>query len=154
LAGENRTVTLVRQMLEPLLATAGYELVDVEYQKEGRDWILRLYIDQETGIGLDDCQKVSHLVSELMDRDDPIPGAYLLEVSSPGLERPLKKMTDYQRFAGQKAEIRLFQPLDGSRRYTGKLLGVADGQVVLETGTGTKRFQPEQIAKAHLVYEF
>ena len=109
-----KIVSIVQELILPLLTAAGYELVDVEYQKEGQDWILRLFIDHlnpvaDQAIGLDDCQQVSRLVTEILDEKDPIPGTYLLEVSSPGLERPLKKLDDFQRFAGRKAEIKLFE---------------------------------------------
>lgn len=159
MAENSKTIDIVRDLTAPVMAAAGYELVDVEYQKEGKDWILRLFIDHlqsesDRGIGLDDCQKVSHLVTEILDEKDPIPGTYMLEVSSPGLERPLKKIQDYQRFAGHKAEIKLFEPVDGSRRLTGKLLGVADGKIVLETESGTKQILFVQVAKAHLIFEF
>ncbi|MGI6065030.1 MAG: ribosome maturation factor RimP [Bacillota bacterium] len=151
---ENKTEKVVRELVLPLIETDGFELVDVEYQKEGKNWVLRLFIDHEEGIDLDDCQHVSHIVSEILDEKDPIPHQYLLEVSSPGIERPLKTKNDFLRFRGQKALIKLFVPSDGKKEFTGELCGVDDNYLVIETSDGEKRIQLDHIAKAHLVYEF
>lgn len=153
MSGESKVESAVRALLAPVIEGEGYELVEVEYKKEGKNWILRLFIDHEKGIGLDDCQKISGAVDGILDEADPIPHTYLLEVSSPGLERPLKKISDYQRFSGNKAEITLFQPEAGSRRMAGKLAGVEDGQIIIETETGQRLVPFEQIASAHLVFE-
>lgn len=154
MSGESKIESAVRALLNPVIEGEGYELVEVAYKKEGKDWFLRLFIDHENGIGLDDCQKISRAVDGVLDEADLVPHSYLLEVSSPGLERPLKKITDYQRFSGQKAEIKLFQPEAGSRRIVGIIQGVNDGQIMIETESGQRQVPFEQIASAHLVFEF
>ncbi|MDD2498409.1 MAG: ribosome maturation factor RimP [Desulfitobacteriaceae bacterium] len=151
---ENKTEKIVRELVLPLIEPEGFELVDVEYQKEGRNWVLRLFIDQEKGIDLDDCQHVSNIVSDALDEKDPIPHQYLLEVSSPGIERPLKTKNDFLRFCGRKASIKLFLPLNGEKEFTGELGGVEDNSVVIKTGDGEKRVEIDHIAKAHLAYDF
>ncbi|MGH8371452.1 MAG: ribosome maturation factor RimP [Gammaproteobacteria bacterium] len=137
-------------MLEPVVATLGYELVELEFH----GGLLRIYIDQPDGVTLDDCERVSRQVSSVLDVEDPIPGAYSLEVSSPGLDRPLRKLSDFQRFAGHRVKLELTLPLDGRRRFAGILTGV-DGDEVLVDVEGTQfRLPFTQMGKAHLVPEF
>jgi ribosome maturation factor RimP len=122
LAGE-RVETVVERLGNVLAAELGYELIDVEYHKEGPDWVLRCFIDAPDGIGIEDCQRFSEAFEPVLDKEDPIPGSYLLEVSSPGLERTLKKDRDFVRFAGNWVEIKLHQPIDGRKLWSGELLG-------------------------------
>jgi ribosome maturation factor RimP len=134
-------------LLEPVVEGLGYELVELEFHAAGRNSVLRLYIDRlpgtppaaelregesQGGIGVDDCETVSRQVSALLDVEDPIPSEYALEVSSPGLDRPLRKPGHYERFKGQRARLELGVPQDGRRRYTGTLLGFTDGVVGIE----------------------
>ncbi|ATW24201.1 ribosome maturation factor RimP [Candidatus Formimonas warabiya] len=151
---ESKVENLVRNIVLPLIEPAGYELVDVEYQKEGNHWVLRLFIDHEEGIDLDDCQWVSNLVGEELDKADPIPQAYLLEVSSPGIERPLKNAKDFDRFKGKKVEIKLFSPKNNQKEYVGILLGIENSQVALMAGQVKILFNMDEIAKAKLVFDF
>lgn len=130
------------------------ELVDVEYVKEGGEWVLRVYIDKEEGVDLDDCEAVSRVLSDKLDEVDPIPGSYLLEVSSPGLERPLKKPADFERFAGELVMVTSFTPIQGRKQWQGKLIGLIDGDVQVETDQGTVRIPEEQVASARLAVEF
>jgi len=122
--------------LERIVEFAGMELVHVEARRESGGMILRLFIDREGGVTLDDCARVSRQVSAELDADDPLPGRYTLEVSSPGLDRPLSKDRDFQRFSGQTVRIVTAAPLDGQRHFKGRLNGLAEGSVhvVLEDG--------------------
>lgn len=122
--------------LERVVEFAGMELVHVEARRESGGMVLRLFIDREGGVTLDDCARVSRQVSAELDADDPLPGRYTLEVSSPGLDRPLSKDRDFQRFSGQTVRIVTAAPLDGQRHFKGRLNGLAEGSVhvVLEDG--------------------
>ncbi len=126
----------LRQILEPAVAAVGCELVGIEYHPSGRRSLLRVYIDRPEGVTVKDCEAVSHQVSGVLDVEDPIPGQYTLEVSSPGLDRPLFRLADFERFAGQRVRLKLEQDLGGPRNFRGTLQGVREGQVVLETDDG------------------
>ena len=106
---------------EPLLAQLGYELVDLEYAPGRAHAVLRVFIDRAEGVGLDDCERVSHELAALLDVEDPVPSAYTLEVSSPGLDRVLRTPAHFQRFVGERVRVELRNPRDGRRRYTGRL---------------------------------
>ncbi len=114
-------ITKVEQWLEPQLGPMGYELVDVEYVKEGGTWYLRVFVDKEGGISVDDCENVSRIMNEWLDREDFISDSYIFEVSSPGLGRPLKKEKDFVRNEGSPVEIHLYKAVDGSKEYEGVL---------------------------------
>lgn len=150
----------VTELAQPLTASLGLELVEVEYKQEGRQMILRLFIDREGGVTLDDCTAVSRELSEILDVEDFIPGRYNLEVSSPGLNRPLKKLSDYERFSGRLVKIRTFEPMTddaGNKRKTflGELVGVENGVVRLKLTEGQTAGIPlEKVAKANLEFEF
>lgn len=136
-------------LLEPAVQSLGYELVALEFQGA----VLRLYIDQPQGVTLDDCEKVSHQISAVLDVSDPIPGAYTLEVSSPGLDRPLRKLDDFARCAGLRARVELSLPLDGRRRFSGTLQGLDGGQVLIDVDGQRFQLPFVQIGKARLVPE-
>lgn len=144
----------VREVVEPILQSQGYELVDLEYQRESRGWVLRIYLDREGGITLDDCTGVSHEVGAVLEVKDVIPNAYVLEVSSPGLTRPLKKPEDYNRFRNQLVKIKLFQPLDGRRNFKGILLGLERETVRVEADGQVFEIPLQSIAKANLEIDF
>ena len=150
----------VEEIAAGLLAQMGMELVDIEYKREGRDMVLRLFIDKTGGVTLDDCADVSRELSEVLDVEDFIQAHYLLEVSSPGVNRPLKKEQDYQRYQGRLIKVRTFELLadeSGSRRKTfvGQLVGLVDGAVVMKLTEGQDaRIPLEKIAKANLEFEF
>ncbi len=131
----------------------GYELVGIEYFPTGHHYILRVYIDQEAGITLDDCETVSHQVSALLDVEDPIRGQYTLEVSSPGLDRPLFTPEHFSRFSGRRVKLRLASPLNGRRNFKGRLQGLDDGNVLLEVDGAQLSLPLEDIEKARLVPE-
>ncbi len=148
----------VRAIAEPLAESLGYFVWDVEYVKEGAQWYLRIIIDSEEGIGIDDCEKMHRAIDPLLDEADPIEGPYNLEVSSPGIERELKNDMQIEACEGWNAEVRLFAPRDGSKVFTGVLLGLADdGSVVLQTGEGEEdvmTFEKSGIAKLSTVYDY
>lgn len=137
-------------ILEPAVEVLGYELVDLEFQ----GGVLRLYIDRKDGITVDDCEKVSHHLSGVLDVEDPIPGGYTLEVSSPGLDRPLRKPADFAHQTGQRARIELTVPQNGRRRFSGVLSGVDQGDVLIEVDGQPFRLPFAQIGKARLIPEF
>ncbi len=152
----------VAELVLPIVADLGFELVDLEYQRENRGWVLRFFLDKEGGINLDDCAAASREISSLLDVENVISSAYHLEVSSPGIERPLKKTQDFVRFAGQLAKIKTIEAIDpdasGRKRKTfvGTLSGV-DGDDVLLTlkkNTAVVRIALLQIEKANLKFEF
>lgn len=143
----------VAKLAEPLALALGYEIVEVTYQREPPGWVLRLLLDRPGGVTLSDCERFSQVLGPVLDREDPIPHAYTLEVSSPGVERPLHKEADYQRFAGQPAEIRLFAPINGRRRWQGVLAGLDNEKnLLLSVGTETVRLPLASISRAHLLY--
>jgi ribosome maturation factor RimP len=125
-------VDRVRAVAERVATSRGYELADVEIKRLGGSHLVRLYVDKEGGIGLDDLKSVSDEVSAILDAEDPIPTAYTLEVSSPGLDRPLKTEADYERFLGRLVRISSYELVDGRRHWTGRLASVEDGIVTVE----------------------
>ena len=142
------------QIITPVVEGLGYELVGIEYLPQGKHSLLRVYIDQETGITLDDCEQVSRQVSAVMDVEDPLTNNYNLEISSPGLERPLFTEEHYTRFAGNQVFVRMSFPIDGRRKFEGLLQGIEDGEVVVEIDEEQFRLPLSQVDKAHLVPEF
>jgi ribosome maturation factor RimP len=145
----------IGDMLEPGIRSLGYELVGVEYQSGGRGGgLLRVYIDSEDGISADDCQKVSYQVSGVLDVEDPIPGHYTLEVSSPGLDRLLFRTGDFERFAGQLVKVRLAYPMEGQRRFKGRLVGMRGENVVIVEDEKEISLPFDQIEQARLVPEY
>jgi len=142
-------------LLEPLVERLGYELVDVEWVSGPGGGIVRVYIDQPDAalghIGIEDCERTSREVSALLDVDDPVPGAYSLEVSSPGFDRVLRLPRHYARFVGQRMRVELRAAREGRKRYTGALLQVDEDGIELEVDQVTVRIGFDEIAKARLV---
>lgn len=136
----------------PVIESMGYELVGVEFQLNGNHGTLRVFIDREQGVSLDDCATISQQVSAILDVEDPIQQAYDLEISSPGLDRPLFKLEDYLRFSGQTVKVKLLSGLEGRKNFKGALLGVNESNEVLVEVDGTEFKLPfTDIAKANLV---
>jgi len=155
-SGENmaQASAQLQAIIEPAVTALGFELVGIEYLSQGRHSVLRIYIDHEGGVDVDNCADVSRQVSAVLDVEDPIRGEYTLEVSSPGLDRPLFTAEHYERYSGSLAEIRLRSPLEGRRKFKGRMLGIRDGEVVIEVD-GTEYLLPlDNIEKAHLVHEW
>ena len=141
----------LRALVEPVVAHLGFEVVDIEFVSGQK--ILRIYIDGPQGIDVDDCARVSRQVSALFDVEDPIPGQYTLEISSPGLDRPLARPGDFERFAGSQIKVKTVLPVDGRRNFRGRLVGVVDGRVVLEADETRYDLAFDNIEKARLVPE-
>ena len=137
-------------LIEPLLQRLGYELVELEYSAGRSHAAVRLFIDREAGVTLDDCEKVSREVSTLLDVEDPIPSAYTLEVSSPGFDRVLRTQAHFGRFVGSRVFVELKEPRAGRRRYTGKLLTVDEGGIALEVDRERVTVSFAEIGKARL----
>ena len=127
----------VEALASPVAQELGYELFDVEYVKEGPDWFLRLYITKESGISIDDCEIMSRAIDPLLDEADIIKGHYYLEVSSVGLDRPLKKEKDFRYFMGEMIEVKLFRPLEGKDFWVGRLTSYDDGFFTVSVEEGT-----------------
>ena len=146
----------IRGVAERVTAARGFELTDVELKRDGGGALVRLYVDKAGGIGLADLQSVSEEVSAILDAEDPVPSSYTLEVSSPGLDRPLKTEADYRRFRGRLAKISSYEPCEGRRHWTGRLLSLEDGllSVALEKEGAVARIPLAKIAHARLEVEF
>ena len=156
-------VDKVEALVEPILVDLGLELVDIEYQREERGWILRFLLDKDGGINLDECAVASREISSILDVEEVIATAYILEVSSPGIERPLKKAKDFERFAGQLAKIKTVVAIDPENKghnrktFVGTLEGFEEGQVLLtpkEKSAVQIRIDLAQIDRANLEFEF
>ncbi len=145
-------------LLEPILVRDGFEIVEVEWAREAGGQVLRVYIDRPGGVTIDDCQAVSRTVDPILEVEDLVEGAWQLEVSSPGLDRPLRKPADFARFAGQRAKVRTHGPVEtgtGPRRnWSGILKGFSDGMVEIDVDGRLHRIPHDQIARAHLEYDF
>ncbi|MGQ0587703.1 MAG: ribosome maturation factor RimP [Gammaproteobacteria bacterium] len=142
-------------MIEPLVQTMGYELVLLEFSPHKGSAMVRLFIDAPGGVTLGDCEKVSREVEGVLDVEDPIPQNYRLEVSSPGLDRPLVKPAHFERFAGSVAKLQLVAPKAGRRKFQGVLKGLKDGRVVLETAdAGVVELGLDEIERARLVPDY
>lgn len=141
----------LRNLLEPSVEALGYELIDLELRTGGRNGLMRLFIDGPEGIGLDDCEAVSRQVSTVLDVEDPIPGNYTLEVSSPGLDRALTKPAHFQRFTGEDVRIKLRTPVDGRRNFRGALRAADDESIEVEVDGQSHKLDIAAIASARLV---
>jgi ribosome maturation factor RimP len=141
-------------LLEPVVQAQGCELWALDYRSQGRRDLLRLFIDSEAGVTLEDCEKVSRQVSSVLDVEDPITSGYILEVSSPGLDRPLYTPAHFQRFAGQQVKIRLCEPFQGRRNIVGLLVGMEGDDVIVRCGENDLLLPVDSIDKANLVPTF
>lgn len=142
----------LQRLIEPVVAGLGYELVGIEF--DARAKILRVYIDHADGIGLEDCSRVSYQISGVLDVEDPIPGQYQLEISSPGLDRPLFTLEHFERFLGRSVRLQTVRPLAAQRRFKGRIAGVHEGIVDLEDENGLHAIPFDWIDKARLIPEF
>jgi ribosome maturation factor RimP len=154
----SKVTEVVEELAAPIFQELGLELVEIEYVKEGKSWFLRVYIDKDNGVDIEDCGLVSEKLSEKLDELDPIPHNYFLEVSSPGAERPLKKDKDFVKSIGQNVFIKTYEPIDGEKSFEGKLLEF-DGQqlkieVKIKTRKKTIEIPYEKVANARLAVIF
>ena len=148
------TAQRVEQLLKQPVAELGYELCDVDFVKEYGDWVLTLYIDKEGGVNIDDCERVSRAVDPMLDEADPIEQAYMLSVSSLGLDRPLKKDADYSRNIGKRIEIKLFAPKNGKKEFAGELVTFDEANVVVHLESGELVLERKAIALARPELKF
>lgn len=144
----------VWQFAEPLVKENGCSLWDVEYVREGGEWFLRLYIDKEGGVDIDDCEKVSRAVDPVLDEKDPIPESYRFEVCSAGLERQLKRPSDFERFMGEPILLKTYQPKNGTKEFPGVLAGYDNGTVTVDMNGTPIAFEKTEIALVRLRVEF
>ena len=145
------TAEELARLLEPTVERLGYELMDLELRLGGRGGFVRLFIDHPDGIGLDDCEQVSHAVSAMLDVEDPLPGQYNLEVSSPGLDRKLTKPEHFQRFTGETVKVQMRFPIAGRRRFRGTLVSSDDENIVVDVDGGPHTLPIATIDTARLV---
>ena len=144
----------VAALAAPIVEEAGCSLWDVEYVKEAGTWFLRVYIDKEGGVSIDDCEAVSRPLSDKLDEADPIEGSYTFEVSSAGADRVLKKPEHFTRFQGQEVEVKLYRPREGRKEFVGLLQSWEDGDVTLDIGGAPARFEKKEIALVRLYPRF
>lgn len=148
-------VETVRALVEPIVRFEGIELTDLEFKKGSGRWYLRIFIDKEDGVTLDDCANISHQVGQILEVEDVIPQAYILEVSSPGLDRLLKREEDYRKFSGRMVKISTYVPIAGRKIFVGRLKGIEKHSVIVEEDGGNSVSIPfTKIAKGRLEVEF
>lgn len=144
----------VQALAEPVVREEGCSLWDVEYVREAGSWFLRLYIDKEGGVGIDDCERISRRLDPILDEADPIPESYIFEVGSAGAERELRRPSDFEQFMGAEVEVKLYKPLEGRKAFVGTLAGYDGGDVALLLEGGERRFTKAQIAQVRLHVSF
>jgi len=152
---KKRILAVVGRLAESAAEARGLDLVEVEFEKEPSGWYLRVFLDKQGGVLVEDCQAVSEELSRYLDEADPIPVNYFLEVSSPGLERPLKKRDDFIRYTGRQVEVSTYAPVDNQKEFCGELLGLEKDSIRLQLEDGRVATLPlEKVAKARLKAEF
>ena len=144
----------VRTVANPILSSEGMELVEIQYRREARGWVLRLYLDKEGGVTLDDCTRASREVERSLDVEDFIPSPYILEVSSPGLTRSLKDEKDFLRYCNRLIKVKTLNPIENRRQFMGKLLKISENRIEIETDGGVFQIPLSNVAKANLEIEF
>lgn len=150
-----KVTEITHDLVTPILAEEQLELVDIEYKKEGTNWFLRVFIDREgTGVDIEDCGKVSEKLSKKLDETDPIPNPYYLEVSSPGAERPLKKVKDFEKAIGKQVFIKTYEPINNAKEFQGVLLSVADNDLTVQEGKQVVKIPMDKVASARLSVVF
>lgn len=140
----------VTELVKPVVEEEGCSLWDVEYVREAGSWFLRIFIDKDGGVGIDDCERISRRLDPILDEADPIPDSYVFEVGSAGAERELKRPGDFEQFMGSEVEVRLYQPVNGCKVYVGALSGYDNGRVTVTAGKNEISFDKSQIALVKL----
>ncbi|MBO5497090.1 MAG: ribosome maturation factor RimP [Oscillospiraceae bacterium] len=140
----------VTQLAKPVVEEEGCSLWDVEYVREAGCCYLRVFIDKEDGVGIDDCERISRRLDPILDEADPIPDSYVFEVGSAGAERELKRPGDFEQFMGHEVEVKTYKPINGSKAFVGELTGYADGAVTIRRGAEELSFEKNQIALVRL----
>ncbi len=151
--GKGSVVESIETLVTPILQENRLELVDVEYKKEGKNWFLRIFIDKEGGITVGDCTQVSRRIEDLIEVEEVVPSSYTLEVSSPGLDRPLKKEKDFLRFQGKRAHVTTFTPICQQKNFKGTIRDFREDVLFLETERQLVEIPKRQIAQAKLEIE-
>ena len=146
----SRLTDQVAALALPIVEEEGCTLWDVEYVKEAGSWYLRVFIDREGGVSIEDCERISRRLDPILDEADPIPESYIFEVGSAGADRELKRPGDYEQFMGSEVELKLYRPVKGSKRYVGELSGYEDGAVTIVQNGEALRFEKSQIAQVRL----
>ena len=149
-----KVTELVASFAEPIVKQHGCELWDVEYVREGSEYFLRLYLDKEGGVDINDCEAISRAVDPILDEKDPIEGSYHFEVCSAGLERSLKRPSDFERFMGEKITVKLYRPRNGLKEIPCVLKGYENGRVTVEAGKETITVEKSEVALVRLRVEF
>jgi ribosome maturation factor RimP len=147
---EGEIVDRVRAMAEPILLDEGMELIDVEYRRESKGWVLRLTLDKEGGVTLDDCTRISQEVGRSLDVEDFVQAPYTLEVSSPGLTRPLKTEKDFMKYRQRLIKVKTVDPMENRRQFKGRLLGVSENRIEMQVDGGIFQIPLSNVAKANL----
>lgn len=148
-------VARVEEIARPFIDENGFELVEAEFVKEGPGYYLRLYVDKEGGFSIDDCELVSRYVEKKLEEEDFIEPAYILEVSSPGIDRVLKKDFEYVKYKGRAVEVKLYKPIDKVKEFSGSLIGLIDGRVVIQTEEGEElSFDKKDVSTCRLAVVF
>ena len=140
----------IAALARPVVEEEGCTLWDVEYVREAGTWYLRIFVDKEGGLSIDDCERISRRLDPMLDDADPIPDSYVFEVGSAGAERELKRPSDFEQFMGHEVEVRLYQPLNGSKAFVGPLKDYADGDVTIDFGGNELRLDKGKIAQVRL----
>ena len=149
-----KVTDMVAQFAQPVVESCGCSLWDVEYVREGAERFLRLYIDKEGGVDIDDCEKIHRAIDPILDEKDPISESYHFEVCSAGLERPLKRPGDFEKFMGSAILVKLYRPKNGRKEIPGVLAGYEDGKVTVQAGKETIVFEKSEVALVRLRVEF
>ena len=146
----NKIAQRVYALAQPVAERQGLEIWDVEYLREAGQWFLRVYIDKDGGVGIDDCERFSRELDPILDEDDPISESYVFEVSSAGAERVLKRPSDFERFIGSTVEVKLYRNADGRKDYIGTLVSYEDGAVTIDAAGTPLRFEKDNLAQVRL----
>ena len=144
----------VQNLLEPIINRLGYDLYDVIYTKEGKDYYLRIFIDKEDGIGIEDCEKVNNEINDILDEKDLIPESYFLEVSSPGVERLLRKEKHFLKNLGKEINIKLYRPINNKREFRGLLNSFENGIIALQSEEEILKFELKDTVSVNTVFNF
>ena len=154
MAGKN-ILAKINPLICPVIAGLGFELYDLVFIKEGSNWYLRVFIDKPSGVTIDDCETASRAIEKVLDENDPIEQSYILEVSSPGIDRPLKKDADFVRFKGSLVDVKLYKPIGKQKAFTGVLQGLQDGNIVIVDDSGSiHSFPKSDVAICRLAVVF
>lgn len=153
--GNPKIESKIEQLVMPIINQNNFELVDIEFLKEGSNWYLRIYVDKQGGFTIDDCELVSKQLGEILEKDDPIEQPYILEVSSPGLDRPLKKESDFIKHKGEVVDVKLYKAINKTKEFQGILKGLENDIVTIEDETGKElSFSRKEIAIIRLAVLF